>query len=718
MNLFQSSRPTAVAAGIAFVLLHGSVSEALQEAQPPAQDEDTSEDDNEKTEAGALSEYVFVEGSLPYVPNSNTVATKLPLELRLTPNNVGIVTSPLIRERFDRVVGDTLVNVSNVNVQTQNGVTDFFYIRGFDSLSSSLVLTDGAPEPEATLYQLYNVDRVEVLKGPGGFLYGSNPLAGTVNLVRKQPLPANFFNFRGGGGSFETYEGAFDLNLGDASRSTSFRLNGLVRDQGSYRPGKGGRTVAVNPSVTWQPSDTTRINANFEYLDLSFVPDSGLPVLRDTVVDVDRGTNYQWSGDQSDQEALRFQVDMETKLNDVVSIRNKFYRRDLDWISAGTIFNGAFPTSATTFALSRSVLSLDDAQDFTGNQFEAVIDFETGALRHNLLSGLELARQADVFSLDVGVLPLVDLFDPVDAPGTTPTPLPPFSFAGDSRSIILSPYVIDQITFNDKLHVLLGGRWDRIDFNDTVTERSTVDSQFSPRVGVLVAPRTDLSIYGNFSRAFAPPSPRVIEELASESSTQYEGGVKKRFAPWNTEATFAVYYLERENIPIPDDSGFTQQIGNQRSTGFEVDLAAQPTPDTRALLSYAYNDAELTSFAESIVVSIAPPASIVVDRSGNKPAFAPGHLLNFWLSHDLSRSFGVAFGGRYVGSQFIAEDNLFAIDGVLTFDATAFYRFQDVTLRANFKNLTDREYFQRGFGGTSVIPAAPFSAFFSVDIQM
>ena len=161
-----------------------------------------------------VEEYVYVEGSLPYVPNSNTMITRLPLELQLTPSNVGVVTAPLFNQRFDRVVGDALVNVSNINVQTQNGVHDFFYIRGFDSLSSALVLTDGVAEPEATFYQLYNVQRVEVLKGPGGFLYGSNPLAGAINLVRKQPAPANFLDFHLAAGSFENYEGSFDWNTG------------------------------------------------------------------------------------------------------------------------------------------------------------------------------------------------------------------------------------------------------------------------------------------------------------------------------------------------------------------------------------------------------------------------------------------------------------------------------------------------------------------------
>ena len=135
---------------------------------------------------------VVVEGALPYVPTSNTIATRLPLAYQHTPTNIGTVSDLLVKEQYGLVLGDALRNVSGLNPQTVSNVVDFFVIRGFDSDSSSLVLIDGASEPEVAFYQMYNVDRIEVLKGPGGFLYGPNPLAGAVNIVRRQPMPGTF----------------------------------------------------------------------------------------------------------------------------------------------------------------------------------------------------------------------------------------------------------------------------------------------------------------------------------------------------------------------------------------------------------------------------------------------------------------------------------------------------------------------------------------------
>jgi TonB-dependent siderophore receptor len=664
-----------------------------------------------------VNEYVFVEGSLPYVPSSNTIVTKLPLDRRSTPNNVGIVTEPLATEQFDRVLSDALVNVSNVNVQTQSGVADFFYIRGFDSLSSGLILFDGAPEPEATFYQMYNVELVEVLKGPGGFLYGSNPLAGAVNVVRKQPLPANLLRFGASGGSYDNYQGQVDWNYGAPGGNVDFRLNGLFRDQGSYRDGKEGRTGAINPAVTFRFGDRGRLNLNFEYLDLDYIPDAGIPVTGSAVLPVDRGTNYQSPLDDSAQEIFRFQADYEWRVSDVFSFRDKFYQRSLDWTTTGTLLNGTFPTGPTSLAVIRTLASLDDRQRFTGNQLEAVLSFETGRARHSLLAGFELARYADDYTLDAALLDFVDALQPVDS-GAPPIPLPSEARTSDSRSIVAAPYVVDQIRLGEKFNLLLGGRLDGIDFEEEVSGFQRNDNEFSPMAGALFAATPELSFYANYSRAFAPPSARVVGELAPERGTQYEGGIKNRFSVWKVETVLAVYQLERDNIPIPDDNGFTQQSGNQRSRGFEIDVAAQPSSSLRAFFSYAFNDAELTSFTERVLVSQFPPAYLTIDRSGNKPAFAPEHVMNVWISKDITPRFGVGGGARYVSSQFIAEDNEFAVDSVVTFDAMAFYKFGDLRLRLNLKNITDREYYMRGFGASSVVPAPPFTAYIGFDYEM
>ena len=103
-----------------------------------------------------------------------------------------------------------------------------------------------------------------------------------------------------------------------------------------------------------------------------------------------------------------------------------------------------------------------------------------------------------------------------------------------------------------------------------------------------------------------------------------------------------------------------------------------------------------------------------VDRTGATPAFAPQHMLNVWAQKRLDNGLGVSLGARYVGEQFIAEDNVYIIDSVLTLDAGVSYAYDDVSWRLNVRNLTDREYATRGFGATSVIPADPLAVYSSL----
>ena len=131
--------------------------------------------DEEQGEIPEFSEEIFVQGSAGTAARASSIAAKVDVPLQQTPASVGVVTRALSREQNNGVLGDALRNVSGVNIQTQSGIFDYFVVRGFDSLSSGLVMTDGIAEPEATYYQLYNVERVEVLKGPGDH----RPVVGT-----------------------------------------------------------------------------------------------------------------------------------------------------------------------------------------------------------------------------------------------------------------------------------------------------------------------------------------------------------------------------------------------------------------------------------------------------------------------------------------------------------------------------------------------------------
>lgn len=677
------------------------------------------------------------------IPKFNSVATKMLIPLHSTPASVGVVTRAVFEAQRATTLRDALKNISGVNVTEGPATFDSFGVRGFDSLTGGMVLTDGAVEPEVSFYNLYNVARIEVLKGPAAFLYGGNPLAGAVNLVRKQPIFSNFANFSGSYGEFQTYRGTFDVGASDPNSSVAFRLNGLWQDTDNYRDAKKNTAYAFNPAVTWRIDERSSVTVNFEYVKNNYQPDAGLPLqfnpisaveFERVIPDVPRTTSYQTPLDDSEQKQLRFRLDYSRTLGKSVTLRNKFYFTGLDWVSAGTLFSGAFPNAQGSFGVERSLSSLDDNQKFTGNQLEALISFQTGDIRHNLVAGVEAARFSDDFVLDVFSLrPLgsIDLFNPVETVTSFDQlqQLIVRSNRGDARSLVFAPYFLNRTSFSEKLQIFYGGRLDLIDYEDsrsdgslnlttfsldvTDSENSRNYERFSPMAGLVVTPIPVLTFYANAGQSFRPPSVLVTDSPKPEESTQFELGTKIHAFEGRLTSTLAVYRIERKNIGIPDQTGITQQTGTQRSVGFELEVAAQPATSWHTFFNYAYTDAELTEFTEIDFI-----INQIVDHSGNSAAFSPKHILNFWTTKEFGMGLGLGAGLRYVSTQFLDEDNLFEIDDHITFDATLYYTIRNLRWSLKLRNITDVDYESRLGFSTSVIPADPRAIYGSVDFSL
>ncbi|MCI0692354.1 TonB-dependent receptor [candidate division KSB1 bacterium] len=658
------------------------------------------------------------------IPTVNTIATKLPVALRQTPASVGVVTSALIENQGAIVVGDALRNVSGVNSQTGFGVFDYFMIRGFESVTSGLVLTDGAAEPEITFYNLYNVDRVEVLKGPGAFLYGANPLSGTVNLVRKQPIFRNFLHVGSSYGRFDSYRSTADFGLADAGGRVAFRLNALWQDSKSFRDDKDNENISVNPALTWRLNEKTSLTANFEHVKSKYKPDTGLPLFNNQVPDVPRTQSYQLPSDISNQKILRARLDFETRFSERFTLRNKFYYTDLDWQSNGTLLLGAFPSPFGTVVV-RALNALDDRQKLAGNQLEAILHFNTGGVRHQILAGFEVNRLGDKFTLDVvQQLSPISLDNPVEtATSVTPSPF----MKTDARSITYAPYALNQIAFSEKLQATLGGRFDAIDYEDTRTlflqgfpvpaSANRSYEKFSPMLGMVYSPTANLSFYANTGKAFGPPSTLVVGNVEAEESTQYEVGAKTQFYNGKLHATVAAYHLKKNNLTISSSSSLAFLAGKQKSRGLELELMAEPVRQWQTFVAYAFTEPELTEFIDQI--DGAP--TVQIDRSGNVPAFAPKHILNVWTNKTFGNRLGLGLGGRYLSEQFIDEDNAYKIDDIFTLDAMLYYQIGNWRWSLNVKNLTDTEYETRGFSlfySASVLPGSPRAIYGQMEFRL
>lgn len=654
----------------------------------------------------SVDETVDVEGKAPKPPSLAGIERRLPMDAQDVPASLSSVGQALLADQGALTLSDALLNVPGINVQTGSSPFDQWTLRGFDGLSSSLVLSDGSVEPESTMMHLYNVDRVEVLRGAAGFLYGGRAMAGTVNLVRKRPTAGDFVHLGLLGGSYGLLEGTVDANW-QINEQSGFRINGLWRTADNFRDDNELDVTAINPSWAWKDDDTT-VGIHFEFVSNEVTPDSGLPIVSGAIPAVPRERSYSAPFDRSEQEVIRFQVNVEEEITDSLTWRTKLYYNSIDWQSEGTLFTGTFDLGFTAFAF-RAQSALDDRQDFYGVQSELAWTVETGSVTHDILAGVEFGRQEDDFQFDVFSLPMIDVFNPVETATGPGFAFPGQSRFGDVSAEILAPFFFDRISFNDLFQVVLGARWDSIEMDASGTSFARDDDQVSPLFGLVVSPNDAVSLYANYSESFEPQSTLVVGELEPEEGEQVEAGVKLSLLGGKLRADLAWFDLEKTNVAIPDFTGFPSQSGSQQSDGVELELVAALGNGFDLRLAFAHTETEYTEFRELVVFGAGPTDFFVIDRAGNELPWAPENLANLWLSKRIG-ALSLGFGARWVDDQFIAADNAFQVDGYSLFDAAVSYTFDRLQLHLNLYNLGDEDYETRAFAPGAVVPAPGFEA--------
>lgn len=642
------------------------------------------------------------------VAGGETGVARLLTDVDELPAAASALDADQLAARGARESEHALLAIPGVNVQTQSGIFGVFLIRGVDSLAGGAVLSDGVVEPEATRYPLYTVERVEVLRGPAGFAWGAGALAGAVNLVRERPYFRDFGGVSAELGSLESRRAELDLNLGDADEPWAFRASALLDDRDGWRPRTAARLTGIAPTATWRIDEGSALSIDLELLRSEAEPDAGLPILGAAVAPVDDETWYGTGADDSTQDITRFHVDYTRRLGAGSILRGKAYYHRLEWESGGTVLAGLQPTPFGLL-LNRLRTELTDDQRFAGVQVELLAELGSESrVRHQLSTGIELARRDDDFALDFGVLTPVDPLAPVDSGAGVVFPLPHLAERGDARTLLASPWAIDQVRIGERLALWGGLRLDHLEYEDAAVGVDDSDTELSPLLGAVWQASENWRTWASVGRSFAPPSTRIQGDRQPETSEQIEVGV--RFARSGYRAGLSLFRLDRANIAIPDFTGVRVTAGSHRADGLELELGADLAHGTRVSAWWTYTDAELTEFRELVQIGPLPSDVILVDRTGNTPAFTPRHLARIEVARPLPAGFDAALGARFIGAQFSAESNAVEIDDALLVDASVGWTKGRWRTALRLSNLTDEETFQRGQGDLSLIPADPFAA--------
>jgi catecholate siderophore receptor len=638
--------------------------------------------------------------------------------VRDIPQSIAVIPREVMHAQGATTLRDVLRNVPGITFQAGEGggglPGDSFTLRGFDTANGMFI--DGVRDPGGYARDAFNLEQVEVVKGPSSSIAGRGVTGGAINQVTKAPTPVAAFRGAIGVGNAGYERGTLDLNqpIGEVDSGAALRLNVMWTDAGV--PGRDvveHSSWGVAPSLAFGLGTPTQVTLKYQHLTQDNVPDYGLPW----------GTNYPG------YETGAFQADPPIDQSNFYGLRDYDYediRSDVATVDLSHRFDAPFTLRNTTRysdtdrdsaitaprpprrQLQRRVMGNGNV----ANQTNLTASLGQGWTRHDLVTGLELSRETTFNqrgAQDANQPPAsIEHPDPDERPFG---PMPALDRDPAETSLRQAgAYLFDTMHLGERWQITGGARWDVVDvsYEETalatgaVTRVEASDAMVSWRGGVVYKPRPSGSIYAGYGTSFDPsvdagstgaalsasPTAEASPNLDPEQTRNYEVGTKWDLLRGRLAVTGAVFRTEKVNARTrnANDEPFVLE-GRQRVQGVELGVSGNLTGRWTALAAYALMDTEIVSSADP-------------DEVGGDFTRTPRASFNLWTSVALPGEVTVGGGTQYVDTVFRSAGNTLPVPGYWLFNGMASYEVNEqLTLRLNGQNLTDEAYVDRVGGG-------------------
>lgn len=662
------------------------------------------------TETVETDEHMEVVGrDYGFKVDTNSTAMRVEATQLETPGQVTVIDEQLIDEQRASTLGNVLKNDASISAGGVSRNRESFKLRGFDLQSSSGFLRDGKQHWSHYRQPIELLERVEILKGPAGLLYGKSAPGGLINMVAKKPTYETQINISQDLGSNNDSRTTADIS-GSLNDDQTLRARAIVSKQSydSWRTYGDGSTPSTERFVgglfvDYDLNDKVTLSVHYDRTNDNGSVDSGAYIDINTgkpILGEDHIWDAQWSTIENDVENVGF--DIAAQLSDNWNMKlgynnQDFRRRDTESFTKPETYNAA--TGEVTY----QVYDRMDHWVFNTAFIDFVGEFDAFGMQHQTLIGAnwlgyyysKLSDTSDKLRND----PSDDLTGIVGQPFDKPSDI---HYSKGKKSVTerdsYGIYVQDMVTVNDQWQVLAGLRFDR-----EVNEDHTYNNVL-PKLGLIYHPKENGSIYATYSESFEPKDPVSTSgdndknegmELDPVKGKLYELGTKWELMDNQLFVSGAIFDITQENIVIsqkikgnPDYDSETTQAGKQVHRGAEFNAMGYVTEAFSLSGSMTYLDAEIHD-------------ELKPKRDGNRPADVPEFSASIWTRYSLANNTDVNLGAIYVGERFGDVDNTYKKDAYTRFDTGISHTINydkdmDLVLRFNIENLFDTDYLAGG----------------------
>ena len=657
-------------------------------------------------------EEIIVKGEVLY--SDQVTALKTPVPIIDVPQTLSIVTDEDIRKQGFRELGDIVRYTPGVNTSQGEGHRDSIVFRGVRSTADFYL--DGVRDDVQYYRSLYNLEQVEILRGPNALLFGRGGTGGIINRVTKKAVLGDAFgSFDMGADTFGAFDFAVDYNV-QTGENSALRINFHSDTLENHRDYYDGDRYGFNSTLRVQLSPQTTLDLSYEHADHERFIDRGVPTLNgepleafEEIVFGDTDTNLTTlradiyraniSHEFSDTQKGNFVI----QYSDFAKMYKNYYASGYSGGNTFTADGYKDPTERTNLIISGNIVN----------------EFQTGSAKHTLLVGAEIIdtenenfRYNTFFITTEDDNEVFNITRPINF-GVNASGIRTYNdFTADLKSKtasdieVISFYIQDQIDVRDNLKIMIGGRFDSFDITVRDIKKgiseTREDEEVSPRAGLIFKPQENLSLYVSYSESFLPRSGEQFKSLSFSSARldpdvfeSTEIGVK-----WDIgdNLSFTVSYFDSEQTQAVRDSdtGENSEIVGLQVDGIELELKGQVSDKLYLALGYSDLDGET--------------------GKGGEPREIPEQTASLWATYQVNDNFGLGFGITHQGESNIKNDKPgLILPDYTRVDFAAYYDIsEDLTLQLNVENITDELYFPHSHSTHQASVGEPLNARFSL----